>query len=415
MKLMLLFSVCLLAAGAARATNYDEAKVGDYTLPDPLVCNDGTRVTNAATWVDRRRPEILELYRECIFGHSPEPGTNVTFNVWETATNALGGTAVRKQVEINFSGTPDGPFAHLLLYTPAGKTASPAFLCLQFNGNYTVNDDPGIAIFPGWNGKTGVPAMPKNPVRGSSARNWKIAETIARGYGIAIVDYREIEPDLAGGAGFPYGVRKNFPPPGTDGWGAIGAWSWGISRALDYLQTDHDVDGRRVILFGHSRLGKTVLWAGAEDTRFAAVIASCSGEMGASLSRRDYGETVDDVAKHFPYWMSGTFLQYSNHWNNLPVDAHSLLALIAPRPLFVNTGSEDLWSDPNGQFLAARAASPVYELLGKTGLTETKFPHPDHPLKHDIWFNCHTGKHDVLPTDWDLFLDFADASFAQKN
>ena len=406
---------CLLAAATAgRATNYDEAMVGNYKLPDPLVCNDGERVTNAETWFAKRRPEILEAYRAEIFGHSPDAGTNVTFNVWETATNALGGTAVRKQVEINFSGTPAGPFAHLLLYTPAGKTAAPTFLCLQFNGNYTVIDDPAIAIFPGWNSKTGSLAMPKNPVRGEFARNWKIAETLARGYGIGIIDYREIEPDLTGGAGFKFGVHKNFPPPAADGWGAIGAWAWGASRALDYLTTDPDVDAQRVILFGHSRLGKTVLWAGALDPRFAAVIANCSGEMGASLSRRDYGETVDDVAKHFPYWMAGNFQKYAGHWNQLPVDSHCLLALIAPRPLFLNTGSLDRWGDPQGEFLAARAATPVYELLGQTGLTETNFPPLDHALQHDIGFNCHTGRHDVLPTDWDNFLDFADNHFAKK-
>ena len=407
---------CLLATAiSATATNYDEAKVGTYTLPDPLVCKDGSRVKNAGTWFAKRRPEILEAYRAEIFGRSPDAGTNVTFNVWETSAYALGGAAVRKQIEINFSSTADGPFAHLLLYTPAGKTSVPTFLCLQFNGNYTVIDDPAIAIFPGWNGKPGVLAMPKNPVRGEFARNWKIPETLARGYGIAIIDYREIEPDSSGGAGFKYGVHKNFPPTGADGWGAIGAWAWGASRALDYLATDKDVDAQRVILFGHSRLGKTVLWAGAQDTRFAAVIANCSGEMGASLSRRDYGETVDDVAKHFPYWMCGNFQKYAGHWNNLPVDSHFLLSLIAPRPLFLNTGSEDRWGDPHGEFLAARAATPVYALLGKTGISETNFPSLDHALQHDISFNCHTGKHDVLPSDWDNFLDFADAHFKQNN
>ena len=244
---------------AARASNYDETKVGTYTLPDPLVCADGTPVTNAATWYNVRRPEILELYRANIFGRSPAPGTNTTFNVWDTDTNALGGTATRKQVEINFSGTPVGPVAHLLLYTPAGKPAAPTFLCLQFGGNYTICTDPAIAIFPGWNPKTRALQMPVNPVRGQASNNWNVAATLARGYGIAFVNYCEIEPDLPGGAGLPYGVHKNFPAPGPDGWGAIGAWAWGASRALDYLATDHDVDPKRIILFGHSRLGKTAL------------------------------------------------------------------------------------------------------------------------------------------------------------
>ena len=400
---------------ATRASNYDETKVGTYTLPDPLICADGTAVTNAATWYNVRRPEILELYRANIFGHSPAPGTNTTFNVWDTDPHALGGTATRKQVEINFSGTPAGPVAHLLLYTPAGKTAAPTFLCLQFGGNYTVCADPAIAIFPGWNPKTRALQMPVNPVRGQASNNWNVAATLARGYGIAFVNYCEIEPDLPGGAGLPYGVHKNFPAPGPDGWGAIGAWAWGASRALDYLATDRDVDPKRIILFGHSRLGKTALWAGAQDTRFAAVIANCSGEMGASLSRRDYGETVDDVAHHFPYWMCGNFQQFAHHWTNLPVDSHCLISLIAPRPLFLNTGSEDRWGDPHGEFLAARAATPVYQLLGQTGITETDFPALDHPLLHDLSFNCHTGKHDVYPLDWDHFLDFADAHFSQKN
>jgi|GEM_PF-3999493 len=210
---------------SALATNYDESRVGDYTLPDPLVCQDGSRVTNAATWFARQRPEILASYQEDVFGRSPAPGTNVTFNVWETATNALDGRAVRQQIEINFSGTPRGPVAHLLLYTPAGKKSAPTFLCLQFSGNFTMSEDPAIAIFPVWNAKTRTLALPVNPVRGEAASHWRIAQTLARGYGIAFVDYREIEPDLPGGAGFPYGVRNLFPPPAAGDWGAIGAWA----------------------------------------------------------------------------------------------------------------------------------------------------------------------------------------------
>ena len=411
MKKFFILSFALVAGAPAWAANYDETNVGTYTLPNPLVCADGSRVTSAEIWTNKRRAEILELYRENIFGHSPDSRTNVTFNVWETSTNALGGAAVRKQVEINFSGTPDGPLAHLLLYTPAGKVSAPTFLCLSFGGGYTVIDDSEIAIFPEWDWKTKQFGMPKNPVRGSAARNWNISKAIARGYGVAIVCYTEIEPDLANGAGFKYGVHKNFPTPQKNDWGGIGAWAWGASRALDYLQTDKDVDGQRVILFGHSRLGKTVLWAGAQDTRFAAVIANGSGEMGAALSRRNYGETVDDVCKRFGYWMSGNFQQFSNRWSALPVDSHFLISLIAPRPLFLNSGSEDKWADPTGEFLAARAATPVYELFGKTGITETNFPPLDQPLKHDLWLNCHVGKHDVLPSDWDKFLEFAAAHF----
>ncbi|HZI33956.1 MAG TPA: acetylxylan esterase [Candidatus Binatia bacterium] len=411
----IVFAIWLIAL-PVRATNYDEARVGAFTLPDPLVLADGRAVTNAEEWFHLRRPEILRLYQEYIYGRSPQSATNVTFNVWDVCTNALGGRAIRKQMEINFSGTPAGPVAHLLLYTPAGaRKPVPTFLCLQFHGNYTVIDDPGIAIFPVWNWKTGMRKMPENPVRGQFSHNWEILKTLARGYGIAIIDYNEIEPDLPHDAGERYGVRRNFSLSGPGDWGAISAWAWGASRALDYLETDPDVNGQRVILFGHSRLGKTVLWAAAQDTRFAGVIANCSGEMGAALARRNYGETVDDIIRHFPYWMCGNFKQYAGHRDKLPVDSHFLLSLIAPRPLFLNTGSEDRWGDPHGEFLAAHAASPVYALLGKTGINETNFPPPDRVIGHDITFARHTGKHDVLPEDWDHFLDFADSHFPQNN
>ena len=229
-----------------------------------------------------------------------------------------------------------------------------------------------------------------------------------------MIDYREIEPDLPQGAGFKYGVHKLFPAPAADGWGAIGAWAWGASRELDYLTNDPAVNAQQVILFGHSRLGKTALWAGAQDQRFAAVIANCSGEMGDALSRRDFGETIDDICRVFPYWMCRNFQKYAGHWNNLPVDSHCLIALVAPRPLFLNTGSQDSWADPHGEFLGARAATPVYELLGRTGIRETEFPPVGQVIRHDISFNCHLGQHDVLPGDWDNFLDFADLHFGPR-
>ena len=196
---------------------------------------------------------------------------------------------------------------------------------------------------------------------------------LARGYGVAAIYYGDIEPDFEAGAGLPFGVRPLFWKPGQterapDDWGAIGAWAWGLSRGLDYLLTDRQVDGKKVMAFGQSRLGKTVLWAGAQDQRFAMVIASCSGEGGAALSRRDYGENLDNMTTRYLYQFSESFARYHKRWNELPVDAHMLLALIAPRPLLLNTGSEDRWSDPRGEFLAAQAASPVYALFGKKGL-----------------------------------------------
>ena len=282
--------------------------------------------------------------------------------------------------------------------------------------------------------------MSANVVRGGS-HNWNIPATLARGYGIAIVDYDDIEPDLADGTGVRYGVRSLYLKPGetnleSGDWGAIAACAWGASRVLDYLQTDPQVDGRGGIIFGHSRLGKTALWAAAEGPRFVMVIANCSSEMGAALARRDYGETRTSMCRHFPYWFCPNFLQYSNHISEMPVDTHMLLSPIAPRPLFLNTASEDRWGDPRGEFEAAIAAQPVYALFGKRGLVadlppagETggkgpvlksdvleSFPPPpnDMPIMHDIGLQTHTGKHDVLPADWDRFLDFADLHFYGK-
>jgi (4-O-methyl)-D-glucuronate---lignin esterase len=431
----------MLAGCSAMAVNYDEDQAGAYTLPDPLVLQNGKPVRDSRTWLEERRPQILKLYEDDIYGRSPTRPADMVFNVWDVDSHALGGKAVRKQIEVNFSGKPEGPFMHILLYTPADANGPVAtFLCLQFSGNYPVIDDPGIAIFPVWDRKKDTLAMPKNPERGGSP-GWKIPETLARGYGIAIIDYNDIEPDLADGTGIKYGVRALYLKPGQtepapDEWGAISAWAWGASRALDYLETDKDVDGRRVIMLGQSRLGKTALWAGAQDTRFALVIASCSGEMGAALSRRDYGETVTSMSRSFPYQFCRNFLSYSNRIGEMPVDSHMLISLIAPRPLYLSTGSEDRWSDPRGEFLAAVAATPVYNLFGEAGVTTNLPPRPesggsgsilssarlntfampplDRAILRGVGFSCHTGKHEILPADWDRFLDFADLHFRAR-
>jgi hypothetical protein len=443
----------LFSISSVRAEpNYDESKVGTFTLPDPLVMQNGQIVQTTNDWIYLRRPEILKMYEGYIYGRSPK-WRNMLDRKREVNGLALGGKAVRKQVDLEFynynrysftnnSDTNDLKL-HVLLYTPAGVTnAVPVFLCLSFSGNYQVADDPDVFVYPVWNEKTGSLAMPTNVNRGSS-HEWKIEEVLARGYGIAIVDYNDIEPDLADGSGSQYGVRslyltRDHTTLDPDEWGAISAWAWGASRVMDYLETDKSVDASRVIMLGHSRLGKAALWAGAEDQRFAMVIASCSGEMGAALARRDYGETVTTMCKSFPYWFCQNFLDYSNNISAMPVDSHMLISLIAPRPLYLNTGSEDRWGDPRGEFQAAIAAAPVYQLFGEQGIVtnlpsdilkngggsgsiltsavlETyKMPPLDIPVMQDVGFQTHTGGHAILPEDWGRFLDFADLHFYGK-
>jgi hypothetical protein len=418
----------LVVSPAARAqqahTNLDEDKVGSYTLPPLLTLQDGTPVKTAAQWKAKRRPEILALYQDHVHGRTPKAlPRDLSFKVVEEDPKALGGTAHRKQVEVRFSKKPDAPVMHLLLYTPAAaKRPVPVFLCLHFNGNWAVVDDPGVLLYDTWDRKTRQKVTPAADVKRGTSKEWDVAQVLARGYGVAVIHYGDIEPDFEGGLGQPLGVRALYNGPGQSAgqpaapltrepheWGAIGAWAWGMSRGLDYLLTDRQVDSKRVIAVGQSRLGKTVLWAGAQDTRFAAVIASCSGEGGAALSRRDYGENLDNMTTRYLYQFSESFKRYSGKWNDLPVDAHMLVALIAPRPLLLNTGSEDKWSDPRGEFLAAQAASPVWALFGKKGLADQAQPPLDTPVLNDLAFHEHTGRHAILATDWKVFLDFADA------
>lgn len=245
-----------------------------------------------------------------------------------------------------------------------------------------------------------------------------LPEILAHGYGYAIVRYSEIEPDMAWNApNRPVGVRALSLAPGqgapdADEWGAISAWAWGASRVVDYFETDPAVDAKRVALIGHSRLGKTVIWAGAQDPRFALVFSSCAGELGTSLARRDYGETVDDMAANFPWQFAGNLQQFPGHWDELPVDTHLVIALNAPHPVFIGGGVGDQWSDPRGEFLAEVAAGPVYRLVGKADLGATMMPPSNTPLiTGDLAFHYHSEGHVISASDWKAFLSFADRYF----
>ncbi|HKE21914.1 MAG TPA: hypothetical protein VKB88_05950 [Bryobacteraceae bacterium] len=386
--------------------NFDEAKVPAYTLPG---VTGGVR--DARDW-PARRERILTLYRTEVFGRSPAQPADLTFAVEAVDRNALGGRAVRKLVTVSFAKAPR---MHMLMYLPAANRPVPVFLALSFAPNQTIYNDPGVPLADGWvrdpETKTWVKRASAESSRGKAVEQWQLDRVLAHGYGLATIYYEEIEPDFDGG--IEYGIRPLFFKPGQtapepDEWGAIGAWAWGLSRAMDYLATDRDVDAAHVAVFGHSRLGKTALWAGAQDTRFALVISNESGEGGAAISRRDYGERTQDLNTRFPHWFCANFRKYNGHEDQMPFDSHFLLALTAPRPLYVGSAEGDQWSDPRGEFLGAFHASRVYELLGKQGIGTDRMPAVHEPIMRTVGYHIRAGKHDVTAYDWEQYLQFAD-------
>lgn len=390
--------------------NYTETLAGEPTLPDALQMADGRPVRDAATWREQRRPELVRLFEETQFGKVPGRPAELSFEVTESGTTAFNGKARRRQVTIYFTkDKAAGPHADVLLYLPADATGPvPVVLQAAFTANNLAVDDPGVKVGRVWN------AQQKQRVPATESRRFgrlDVAATVARGFGVATVNYGDFDPDAPGA--IAHGVRQAYLGPGQtepapDEWGTISAWSWGLSRVLDYLETDRQVDARRVALFGVSRLGKTVLWTGARDSRFAAVIASCSGEGGAALSRRDYGETVAHLTAptRYPYQFAANYGQWANRAAEAPVEANLLVALIAPRPLLLQTGDTDIWSDPKGEWLAAVTATPVYELLGREGLARAQMPQAGMRVGGTLSYFLHAGGHGTIPSDWPVFLDF---------
>ncbi len=402
--------------------NYDEAKIPHYTLPDPLTCLDGSKVATAGQWKTKRRPELLRLFAENVYGQIPANAARPRFVARGEAVEVFGGLGLRQQVTGYFGFGTSGQAMDLLIYRPArtGKPA-PAFLGLNFNGNHTVHADPGILLPRGW-----VPNLPKEGLtnnaaserqRGRDAHQWEVEKLLGRGYALVTIYAGDIFPDHKDGLAasiipLSFDAGQTVQRPAE--WNALAAWGWGLSKALDYLETDPAIDAKKVAVMGFSRMGKAALWAGARDERFAIVISNESGEGGAALARRWYGETTARINTSFPHWFCGHFKRFNDREDAMPTDQHELIALVAPRPVYIASAEEDRWSDPKGEFLSGLHAEPVYALFGKAGLGVAEQPPLNTPVGDVIRYHVRTGKHDVLEYDWDQYLDFADRHFGRS-
>jgi hypothetical protein len=368
--------------------NYDEARVGTYTLPDPLAGKDGVVRTRDA-W-QQRRLDIRELFREHVYGRSPGKPERLRFDVVEENPRALSGAATLRRVAIISTQDDREHRFDLTVFLPnARRNPAPLFLLLNNR-----------------------PASNTDPTRQQKSGFWPVEDLIARGYGIAALQVGELAPDDK--ERFRDGVIRLFEgtasgPRPPNAWGALAAWAWGASRAMDYFAADARIDAAHVAVVGHSRGGKAALWAGAEDERFALVVSNESGEGGAALSRRPFGETLARITESFPHWFAQNYASYAARVETLPVDQHMLVALIAPRAVYVASADEDLWSDPRGEFLSLAHASPVFALWGDPPIRVDQMPALEHPLVIGRrGYHVRRGIHNLLPYDWARFADFSD-------
>lgn len=403
-------------AGAQTKTNYDEANVHPYTLPNVLKTQDDKTIRSTSDWEKRRRPEVLALFEQEVYGKTPSTRLPARFTVTSEDRNALGGKAIRKEIKACFSDD-ESHCASILLYIPSQvKKPVPVFLGLNFEGNHAVHSDPGITLNTRWMRRTDIRGV-KNHLateesRGSLTGRWELEEILANGYGLATVYQGDFELDKPARSG-DNGIRSLFPlQDQPDQWGSIGVWAWGLSRVMDYLETDHGVNAKQVAVLGHSRLGKAALWAAAQDQRFALVISNNSGEGGASISRRNFGETIADLNRAVSYWFTPAYKKYNEDPSKLPVDSHLLISMIAPRPVYVASASEDLWADPLGEYLGLIQALPAYKLYKKTGINSPTPPLVgQHVINGNMGYHNRLGKHDVTLYDWKNYIEFANLHF----
>lgn len=413
-KLIQIAAILILLPGNSSAQdqpNYDESKVPSYVLPELLVSQNGREIKSSGEWEDIRRPEVLALFEEYMYGKIPGDLKISSYRIAEQNDNALGGKAIRRQIILEFRNSGRELDVHLLIYLPRGLGKVPVFTGYNFGGNQTVTDESEVFITQSWVRNRPDIGIVNNRAneqsRGRAKNRWDIDMIIASGYGLVTAYYGDVFPDkndFTDGV-YPLLYKNGQQKPLPNEWGSISAWAWGLSRIMDYLEIDEDIDHEKVIVMGHSRLGKTALWAGALDQRFAVVISNNSGCAGAALSRRRFGERLGPM--HFPYWLCGNSNQFEGNEDALPVDQHMLIALMAPRPVYIASAEEDRWADPKGEYLSGYHATPVFELFGLKGLNTREMPEINSPLMNSIGYHIRSGRHDVLSYDWKQFIRFA--------
>ncbi|MBO7120729.1 MAG: acetylxylan esterase [Bacteroidaceae bacterium] len=412
--LAIMMSVITMGQNKNAPVNYDENKVPSFEIADPLRCLDGQVVESTRQWESRRRPELLRMFGEMEYGVTPrKTGIKVRHEVVNSTPDAMDGLATCKQVRFTFTGKNGKSLqALLLLYIPnAPKGRVPVIVSYNFHGNQTTTIEPDVITSPS---RELVKSLgSKAWVRGEQSSRWAYEMALQRGYAVATMCYHDICPDAPNL--LVHGIPALLPDynaenRGESEWGTIGIWAWGYSRIADYLEKEERVDKHRMAVLGHSRLGKTALWAGAQDKRFKVVISNNSGCGGAALSKRFFGENVSRITANFPHWFCPAFNHFSENESALPFDQHELLSLIAPRHAYVASAEADKWADPRGEYLSLYYAGPVYHLYGMQGLPSPVPPAVHQPQHYDVGYHIRSGGHDVTPYDWQCYLDFMDAA-----
>ncbi|MCX2492905.1 prolyl oligopeptidase family serine peptidase [Pedobacter sp. PF22-3] len=371
--------------------NYDESTVPAYTLPDILLTAEGKKIKAVSAWEKHRRPEVLALFEEHVYGKTPARFDSLKFVVTKENVVAMAGKAYLKEITITAWNSGNSVSFPVVLFIP-NKRTKPAPVFLLINNRSSRNTDP---------------------TRIEKSDFWPAEMVIDSGYAIAAFHHSDVAPDRKDS--YQNGVLKQLFPEELEkdnGMKAIGVWAWAASRVMDYFKTDKEIDSGKVVLVGHSRGGKTALWAAAQDQRFAMVLSSCSGSTGASLARRKYGETISLINKQFGYWFNNNYKKYSNDVNSLPLDQHMLIGLVAPRPVYTTNATEDRWADPYGSFSSLVQAKPVYDLYGKKVTLPANMPGVNKPIIHSaIGYHFREGKHDLNIYDWTNFIRFAKLHF----